>query len=119
MVDNNLYDHDLMRTIMGSYLAFVIIIGFYQSLIEPKEGSILENLNPLLLIKVLPSIDLEVSVNLTNFSLNCILVTGNHELLLFISVVIWSIHNKTNLGNLSTIWLNKFKIKNGPSKDKE
>jgi len=75
-----------------------------------------ELLNDSLAHKVVPSVDLPVSVGLWNFCLELILVACNDEFLSIVLVVIRAVHDEYELGHVSAVRLFPLKVVDGPSK---
>ena len=78
-------------------------------------SSLLECLDHIIMLEIVPSVDLEISVHLRNLGFNNILVASNDELLGVVIVLIWGVHNETELRNLSAVLLIPFEVINDPS----
>jgi hypothetical protein len=78
-------------------------------------SSLLECLDHIIMLEIVPSVDLEISVHLRNLGFNNILVACNDELLGVVIVLIWGVHNETELRNLSAVLLIPFEVINDPS----
>lgn len=80
-----------------------------------SDSSIVESLDEVFFNQIVPSINLEISIDLRYFGFDLILVASYHKLFSIISIVIRRVHDVENLGNLSSISLLVFKIVYGPS----
>lgn len=78
--------------------------------------SVVKSLDESLLVKIVPSVDLEISVDLGHLGLDKVLVAGNDELLSVVGVVIWRVHDETELGHLSAIGLLVLEVIDHPSR---
>jgi hypothetical protein len=94
------------------------LLGIFSSLIVSNRDSTrsLELLDDNRFVKVIPSVDLPVPVGLWNFGFELVLVACNYEFFSVVGVVIRTVHNENQLGNISSIVCFPFKIHDGPSK---
>jgi len=67
------------------------------------------------IVKVIPSVDLDFVLDFWKLVLNSIFVACNSEFLSHIWIIIWRVKEKNDLAEFSTIWLNPFKVVNNPS----
>lgn len=74
-------------------------------------ASHLESTYHLLSIKVIPSVDLKISIGFTQLLFHLIFVNSNHEFFLIVSVIIRGIKNKANFGAFPPVFLSPLKIK--------
>ena len=95
--------------VLGSHLA-------NRMLLIAQLGSIVESLDEICLDQVVPSVDLEISVDLGYLGFDLILVACHHELFSVVSIIIRGVHDVKNLANFSAISLLILKIVDNPSK---
>jgi hypothetical protein len=79
-------------------------------LLITSPSSSLECLDEVLFNKVVPSVDLEISVYLGHLGLKNIFVASDDELLGVVSSIIWGVHNEAELGYLSAVLLVPLKV---------
>ena len=85
------------------------------ALMRASSRSLLESFLDGLLVKVVPSVDLEISIDLGHLRLDKILVASDDELLSVVRVVVWGVHEEAELGHLSAIGFLVLKIVDSPS----
>jgi len=68
-----------------------------------------------LLIQIIPSVDLPVPVGLWDFGFELILVASNDEFFSVVLVVIWTVHDENQLGDVPSIICFPLEIHDCPS----
>ena len=119
----NAYHPLSQKNLLGS-----LLLSENEPLGDPAEGSLLEaghnspvvvseceTLYPGLIIQILPSVDLEIPVNLGNLGLQLILVAGNGKLLSVVGIRVRRVQNEADLGKLHAISRGPLQVVDGPS----